>query len=221
MIFYKRIVVSIVTLLTVSFFSIGSGCDIDFSTNDNGGQGVSDTESVSGQVIDIIPDIGIEGITVEIVNDENVKSEGVTDMSGDFTVNGDFDNNPGVVKFLDSANVSLGSFSVNVFPGAEVDLGDLFIESDGTVTLENDAMVIFSGDIVEINCTGNDGSIDVEVNNIDVTVNIDSSTDIERESDNQNITCDDLLIGKEVRVDGDLPNPTGNIVDASDIEVQN
>ena len=220
MIFYKGIIISIITLFTVSFFSIG-GCDIDFGTGGNGGQGVSDTESVSGQVIDIIPDIGIEGITVEIVNDENVKSEGVTDMSGNFTVNGDFDNNPGVVKFLDSDNVSLGNFSVNIFPGADVDLGDLRIDN-GIVTLDNnEVMVIFFGDIVEINCTGNDGSIDVEVNNIDVTVNINSSTDIERENDNQNITCDDLLIGKEVRVDGDLPNPTGNIVDASDIEVQN
>jgi hypothetical protein len=220
MIFYKKIVLSIIIILAVSFFSIG-GCDIDFSTDDNGGQGVSDTESVSGQIIDIIPSIDLEGITVEITNDENVDSQDITDTSGNFTVQGDFDNNPAVVKFLDSDDVSLGNLSVNIFPGAEVDLGDMRIDN-GTVTLDFDVMLIFFGDIKDNNCDmNNEGSIDVEVKNIDVTVNIDSSTDIERESDNQNITCDDLLIGKEVRVDGDLLVPTGNVVDASDIELQN
>ncbi len=81
-------------------------------------------------------------------------------------------------------------------------------------------MVIFFGDITAINCVDNDGSIDVEVDNVDVTVEIDGSTDLERESDNDNITCADLILGQEVRVDGDMPNPTGNIVEASEVQVQ-
>ncbi|NIX14392.1 MAG: hypothetical protein GWN11_00530 [Candidatus Dadabacteria bacterium] len=218
MIFYKKFFISLITILTVSFFSIG-GCDIDFSTDDSGGGGISDMESMSGQIIDIIPSVSLEGLTVEITNTEDVTSQGTTDSSGNFFFEGDFNAIPEVVTFLDTDDVSLGNFSVNIFPGADVDLGDIRIDN-GTVTLDFDVMVIFFGDITAINCVDNDGSIDVEVDNVDVTVEIDGSTDLERESDNDNITCADLILGQEVRVDGDMPNPTGNIVEASEVQVQ-
>ncbi len=218
MIFYKRIFVSLITILTVSFFSVG-GCDIDFSTDDSSGGSISEMESMSGQIIDIIPSISLEGITAEITNTEDVTSGDSTDSSGNFFFEGDFNATPEVVTFLDSEGVSLGNFSVNIFPGADVDLGDVRIDN-GTVNLDFDVMVIFFGDITAINCVDNDGSIDVEVDNVDVTVEIDGSTDLERESDNDNITCDDLILGQEVRVDGDMPNPTGNIVEASEVQVQ-
>ena len=146
MIFYKNIILSITVLLTVSFFSMG-GCDIDFSTDDSNSQGISEMESMSGQIIDIIPAVNIEGITVEITNTEDVTSQDTTDSSGNFFFDGDFNASPEVVSFLDSEGVSLGNFSVNIFPGAEVDLGDIRIDN-GTITLDFDVMVIFFGDII-------------------------------------------------------------------------
>lgn len=219
MIFNRLKIITIISIFILSVIHIG-GCDIEFGTNEDDGQGVSDMESVSGRVINVIPDIGIEGITVEITNDEDVDSQDTTDASGNFTVQGDFNESPAVVKFLDSMDVNLGSLNVNIFPGVDMDLGDIEIDN-GTITLDDDVMVVFFGDITAIDCVGNDGSIDVEIDNVDVTVQIDSSTDIERESNNEDITCDELLIGQEVRVDGDLTIPTGTIIDASDIEVQN
>lgn len=219
MIFARFRIFTVISVFILSFMQIG-GCDIEFGNSDDNGQGISNMENVSGRVINVIPDTGVEGITVEITNKDDVKSEDVTDSSGNFTVHGDFDNSPAVIKFLDSTNTSIGSLNVNIFPGVDMDLGDLEIDN-GTVTLDQEAMVIFFGDIIENNCTGNSGSIDVEIKSIMVTVQINSSTDIERESNNQNITCEDFFIGQEVRVDGDLTNPTGSIVDASDIQVQN
>lgn len=217
---FKRLRINIlISVYILSLIHIG-GCDIDFSTNEDDGQGVADMESVSGRVINVIPDIGIEGIVVEITNDEDVDSQDTTDASGNFTVQGDFNESPAVVKFLDPMDVNLGSLNVNIFPGVDMDLGDIEIDN-GVITLDNDVMVVFFGDIIAIDCVGNDGSIDVEIDNIDVTIQIDGSTDIERESDNEDITCDELLIGQEVRVDGDLTVPTGTIIDASDIQVQN
>lgn len=219
MIFCRKFILSLFVVFTISFFSVG-GCDIDFSTDTSNGGNISEMESLSGQVIDIIPSIDLGGITAEINNTEDVKSSDSTDASGNFTIVGDFNATPEVVTFLDSSDVSLGSFSINIFPGAEVDLGDIRIDN-GDVNLDFDPMVVFFGDITSINCSGNEGSIELDVDDLDVTVEIDISTDIERESDNDSIDCEDLIIGQEVMVDGDMPNPTGVIVEASDIEVQN
>ena len=196
------------------------GCDIKFGTSEDNGQGISNMETVSGRVINVIPDMDLEGIIVQITNSDDVTSEDITDSSGNFTVQGDFDNSPAVVKFLDSTDTSIGDLNVNIFPGVDMDLGNLQID-DGTVTLNQDAMVIFFGDITENNCTGNNGSIDLKIKSISVTVQINSSTDIERKSNNENATCEDFFIGQEVRVDGDLTSPTGSIVIASDIQIQN
>jgi len=219
MIFTRFRILSAISVFILSFMQIG-GCDIKFGTSEDNGQGISNTEIVSGRVVNVIPDTGLEGIIVQITNKDNVISEGVTDSSGNFTVEGDFDNSPAVIKFLDSTDTSIGNLNVNIFPGVDMDLGNLQID-DGTVTLDQEAMVIFFGDIIENNCTGNNGSIDMEIKSVDVTVEINSSTDIERKSNNQNITCDDFIIGQELRVDGDLTFPTGTIVDGSNIEVQN
>ena len=219
MIFTRFRIFTVISIFILSFMQIG-GCDIKFGTSEDNGQGISNMETVSGRVINVIPNMDLEGIIVQITNKDDVNSQDVTDSSGFFTVNGDFDNSPAVIKFLDSTDTSIGSLNVNIFPGVDMDLGDLEIDN-GTVTLDQEAMVIFFGDIIENNCTGNQGSIDLEIKSINVTVEINSSTDIERKSNNENITCDDFFIGQEVRVDGDLTIPTGTIVDASDIQVQN
>lgn len=220
MVFTRFRIISIMTVIVISFIQTG-GCDIDFGTsNNNNGQGVADMESVSGRIVNVIPDIGVDGITVSITNSDDVTSEDVSDTSGNFTVVGDFDKSPAVVKFLDSQGANLGSLNVNIFPGVDMDLGDIEID-EGLITLDNDPMLIFFGDINSIDCVGNDGSIDVEIKNVQVTVQINSSTDIERKNSNKKITCDDLILGQEVRVDGDLLSPTGTIIDASDIQVQN
>ena len=208
--------------------AISGGCDVDFGTSEddsNGSNGSGDptTETVEGTIVDTTPsrDNDVSNILVEVglENDVAVFSD-TTGSSGFFDVEGNFAGNT-EIEFLDQDdnNSSLGIIFVTVFPSAIVKLGDLRLEN-GNVNFLDEVEVTFTGDVIENNCTDNNGSIIVEAKNdqteVDVLVQITPSTDIE--SDGDEIECDNILIGQEVEVKGELL--IGNSVDALEIDIE-
>ena len=212
----KNVPVFIIPLL---FLFLLQSCDIEFGSSDDDDGNQSEDTMLTGQIEEIIPSRDTEGITVE-VEDENsdFTFEDITDSSGFFEVVGGFCGNS-IISFLDEDGDSLGNLSIDIFPGAEIDLGGLEI-STSSVTLLDDIFVEFIGDVIENSCDGT-GSIIVEIDHdcgdeVEVLVNIDSSVDITIE--NNDIDCEDIELGEEVTVEGVLV--FGNTVDAEDIEIE-
>lgn len=210
----------IVSILFLWFFVIG-GCDIEFGSGNSGGGGGgggnTDVETIEGTVVDIIPDQNIEGILVSITIDNSSPVTDVTDASGFFAIDGPFAGNP-QISFTDTNANPLGTIVINVIPTALVDLGDISLNS-GTVTLQDQTQVTFDGDVTVNNCTGNSGSLEVEAQNdqgkTTIIVQISASTDLIDQGDT--ITCEDILLGRSVQVQGDIAS--GNTVDASRVEI--
>lgn len=213
--------------LFLLLFVIVGGCDVDFGTSDRedddggGGDGTT-SESVEGTIVDVIPtrENDVSNITLEITDEDTTDMFfGTTDNSGFFRVEGSFSGTP-QLNFVDDDNNqnSLGRIIINVFPRARVRLGDIRLDN-GNVVFEEDIRVTFDADIIENNCMGNSGSIDVEATNnntVEILVQITNSTDLVRDGDD--ITCDDFMIGQEVEISGFLL--VGNSVEADRIEVQ-
>lgn len=217
------------TLLILFVFIFIGGCEVDFGggTNDdssNGDSGVEIGEIVEGTIVDTIPSraVGVDNIEVTLTDEDtgDMTSE-TTGSSGFFSISGNFSGSPDI-EFFDNedAGNSLGIVILNVFPGSEVDLGDISLEN-GVVSFFEDTEISFEADIVENNCNGNSGTIEVEIdlpdtdNEFEVLVQISTSTDIE--IDGLDSDCDDFIIGQELEIDGVLL--IGNSVDATDIEV--
>ena len=218
-------------LLLLSFFIIG-GCDVDFggTEDDDGGSGNngngngSISETVEGTIVDVIPsrDSDVQDITAQIMDDDDLSTfTATTGASGFFEIDGNFAGTPDL-EFLDDDNNdnSLGQIIINVFPGARVQLGDISLEN-GTIVLNDDTTVTFDADITDNDCSDNSGSIEVEIENddgddVDVLVQINNSTDIE-DNDGDDINCEDLLVGQEIEVSGELLG-IGNNVEADRIE---
>lgn len=213
--------------LFLLLFVIVGGCDVDFGTSDRedddggGGDGTT-SESVEGTIVDVIPtrENDVSNITLEITDEDTTDMFfGTTDNSGFFRVEGNFSGTP-QLNFVDDDNNqnSLGRIIINVFPRARVRLGDIRLDN-GNVVFEEDIRVTFDADIIENNCMGNSGSIEVEATNnntVEILVQITNSTDLVRDGDD--ITCDDFMIGQEVEISGFLL--VGNSVEADRIEVQ-
>jgi hypothetical protein len=203
-------------ILVISFLTMG-GCDIEFSSDDddgnNGGNG--DQEAIlSGNITSIIPERNLDGIIVEIEDeDTGVLFRDVTDTNGFFEIEGGFSGSPARLEFINESLEQIALTSVTVFPGAEVDLGDLTI-NEQTVTFEDDIIVVLEGDVTEINCSESGGTLEVTADDIDVIVQISSSTDIIR--DDEDLECEDLLVGDDVRVRGPLD---GTNIEADLIEL--
>ncbi len=224
MIFYKRIVVSIITLLTVSFFSIG-GCDIDFGTSD-GSSGSSELESIEGTVINVIPTADIEGIAVDVTDPDNRLniSSAVTSSSGFFKVTGAFIGIPTVefcdqtFEFCDQADQSLGLINVTVYDDSRIQLGNIRLEN-GVVILDDSTIITFEGNVAldGNNCNNNVGTITVETldRDTDVILQISSSTDV-LDKNNDDISCQDFLNGNRIETRGIVL--LGNTVDAFRIQ---
>jgi hypothetical protein len=219
MIFYKRIVVSIVTLLTVSFFTIG-GCDIDFGTGD-GSSGSSDPETIEGTVINVIPTADIEGIAVDVTDPDNQLniSSDVTSSSGFFKVAGAFIGIP-TVEFFDQIDESLGKINVNVYDDSRIQLGNIRLEN-GVVILDDPTIITFEGTVAQDgnNCVDNVGTITVETldRETDVILQISSSTDV-LDKNNDSISCQSFFVGNKVESRGILL--LGNTVDAFRVQFQ-
>ena len=122
---------------------------------------------------------------------------------------------------LDSDNMDelLAQSFLDIFPGSELNLGNVTIENGIVGFNPDDPGIIFEGDLIENNCIDETGSILVEIENgsddIEVIVQISASTDITRDDDD--ITCSDFFIGQTLDINGTLI--TSNTVDAETIEV--
>jgi len=206
----------IICIVFVSIFTTG-GCDVDFSSdndNGNGGGGGNSDSILKGNITDIIPDRNLDGITVEVEDeDSGALFSDDTDANGFFEIEGGFSGTPARLEFLDESDTQIALTNITVFPGAEVDMGDITIDS-GSATPDGDITVIFEGDITDNSCSQGVGTLELTVDDTDVIVEVDSSTDIKR--DNDDLVCEDLLEGSEVEVRGELIN---NNVAADTIEL--
>ncbi len=215
---------ALILLFLFSFLTIG-GCDVDFGGggDDNGGGGgggSSDPEIVEGTIVDIIPDEDVQGIMVVITNEDNVEFTDTTNSAGFFSVSSlsrTFAGTP-TLEFLDSNSNQLGITNLTVFPTARVELGNITLEN-GTISFADPTEVTFEGDVITNNCVTNSGSIEVEAKRegvtTDVIVQVSTSTDVLR--DNDEILCEDILIGQSVQVRGELL--IGDSVDADFIDL--
>jgi hypothetical protein len=198
-------------ILTISLLSSG-GCD--FSFGGGGGDG-GNLQSIVQGTITSQPN---SGITVQLINTDNqtifVSIPNPTDDSGNFFIQGDFNGCLTLrLEFLDSNQTVLAFTSVTVFPKANVDLGNVSLDN-GIVTLEdaNDVSVTFEANInkdldVPSTCTGginnSQGTLVVTKGNTDITVQINTSTDIV-DKNNNSIGCDNLFNGNTFQITGTL-----------------
>ncbi|MGH7889671.1 MAG: hypothetical protein ACRENF_03890, partial [Thermodesulfobacteriota bacterium] len=170
----------IISILFISLFATG-GCDIEFSSdndNGNGGGGGNSDSILRGNITDIIPDRNLDGITVEVEDeDSGTLFSDVTDNNGFFRIEGGFSGTPARLEFLDESQTQIALTNITVFPGAEVDMGDITINS-GSATPDGDIIVVFDGDITDNNCSQGVGTLELTVDDTDVIVEVDSSTDI-------------------------------------------
>ncbi len=217
----KPLFIAVLFLFFLSFLNIG-GCDVDFGTPDDSGNGSNNGESVEGKVISVIPsrEKGVENITVKIISEITQEEfTDITNSSGFFKIEGSFAGNA-KIEFIDEENEeqSLGKAIINVFPTAELKLGDISLE-DGNIVFEDDTTVTFDAVITQNDCTVNNGTLTVEALNddhtVEIVVQVDNATDIKRDEDD--ITCDDLIDGDDVEIEGTLL--LGNSVKAHSIEV--
>ena len=217
--------IALILLLVFSFFTVG-GCDVDFGGggDDNGGGGnggSSDPEMVQGTITDIIPDEDTEGILVVITDDSNnTEFTDTTNSAGFFSISSlssTFAGSP-TIEFFDTSMNQLGITGLTVFPTARVELGNITLEN-GIIIFADVTEVTFEGDIITNNCVANSGSIEVEARregvSTDVIVQVSASTDVLRDGDE--ILCEEVLIGQEVQVRGDLLS--GGSVDADFIDL--
>ncbi len=212
----------ILTILAIALFTVG-GCDIDFGTggDDNGGGGGgggNQIETIQGSVTDVIPEEPLEGILVDVSVDGLNLENGVTDDTGFFSIEGPIAGTA-LLEFTGESGMLLGSYSVEIFPSATVELGDILLEN-GVVQLQNtNPEVTFNAEVIQNNCTGNSGSMQVEArndqDNLTVVVQVSPSTDLIIDGDDVN--CEDMTVGRNVEVQGELVS--SSTIDASRIEI--
>ncbi|GIW47157.1 MAG: hypothetical protein KatS3mg078_1034 [Deltaproteobacteria bacterium] len=207
----------IFTLIVLLAFFASGGCEVDFGgTNNNSNSGENNESILRGTITSIVPDRDLSGITVQIEDKETGSFfSDTTDSSGFFQIEGSFHGTLLRLEFLDESSSQIAITSVTVFPGAEVDLGSISI-NNGIVNIEGDIVVVFEGDVIENNCSGGTGTIEVETDSTEVIVQVLSSTEITRDSDE--LACEDILIGNEVEIRGMLL--PGDTVQADSIEVK-
>ncbi|MER3445705.1 MAG: hypothetical protein C4291_02205 [Candidatus Dadabacteria bacterium] len=204
----------IVCILTISLLTSG-GCGINFGNdNNNGGDGNTGSDSVQGTITSITNVGSTSGITVQATDSSNTFSA-TTNSNGFFKIEGNFSGSSLRLDFLNQSNNLLATTSVTIFPGIEIDLGNITI-SNGNVNLSGSINITFDGDISENNCSGNAGTIVVAAGNTDVIVQVLTSTTIV-DSNNNTLSCGNLSSGK-VTVTGTLL--MGNTVKANRIELQ-
>ncbi len=211
----------IVCILIISLLTSG-GCGIGFgNSNTSGGGGNVGPDSIQGTITSISNVSSTSGITVQATDKANTRTV-TTDNNGFFKINGFFNGSSMMLEFLDPNNNNqvLGVTSVTIFPGIQINLGNITI-SGGNVTLSGNITVTFDGDISTNNCsqnTGNNtGTMVVTADNTDVVVQILSTTTIV-DSNNNTLNCGNLVSGGTVTVTGDLL--MGNTVQATRIELQ-
>lgn len=204
----------IVCILAICLLTSG-GCPINFDDNNSSSSTGTGSDSVKGTITSITNISSTSGITVQATDSLNTFST-TTDSNGFFQIQGNFSDSSLRLEFLDQSNNLLATTSVTIFPGIEMDLGNITI-TDGTVSLSGSITVTFDGDISENNCSGNAGTITVTAGDTDVIVQVSTSTTIMGSNNNTTLSCGDLSSGT-VTVTGILL--MGNTVQATLIELQ-
>ncbi len=213
---YKRFIY----LALIAFFAIG-GCDIDFGNDDdNGTDNDNETTRVRGEIVRVYSredNDDVDRIRVVIKNSTQTTGEnGIFDIRGN--ISGDNGDNE-EIQFQDAndENSVIGRREIDIFPGAELNLGEIEIE-DGFVDILEDIFIDFSGDIIDNNCSNNKGSIRVEIEDSDteVLVLIDSSTNVDR--DDEGTDCEDITEGEELEIEGTCSGVDCSNVQASQID---
>lgn len=213
------------SLKTYLFFALVSlcaaaGCDLDIDFGGSGGSGgVSSEETVRGSVREVIPSVedGVSGLFVRFTSDDGDQTySALTNSSGNFSVSGNLDPG-GKLEILENENSDspLGSISLNVFPGSEVNIGDVRLRI-GATALTEDIRIIFRGTVAATNCSGAAGTLEVEVEGREreVLVQVSSSTDFDIR-DNDSLECDSIMEDDQVEIRGALLQ--GDTVRATDI----
>jgi hypothetical protein len=208
----------VVCILTIALLTSG-GCGIGFGDNSGDGGNVG-PDSVQGTITSISNVSSTSGIEVQATDAANTRTD-TTDSSGFFQIQGFFVGSSLRLTFIDPNNNNqvLAVTSLTIFPGIQINLGNIAI-TDGNVVLSGNISVTFDGDISENNCSQNAGSntgtIVVTTDSTDVVVQILSTTTI-TDSNNNTRGCGDLVSGGTVTVTGDLL--MGNTVQANRIEI--
>ena len=200
-----------------------SGCDIDLIPADSN-ESVDNNEEIKGTIISVIPSrgSGVENIGVKITNDDNFSYSTQTNGSGYFRIE---DNVEGSLEleFTDPEDndKSLGKIFLNILPGAKMNLGNITLNNNHIQFEDDKFEVKLTGDLIEIDCDENYGSIEVEIKgeneDVNVLVQLKDSTDIEK-GDGEDANCEDFLTGQVLEIDGELI--TNNSIDADRIVIQ-
>ena len=164
--------------LFISLFAIsGCGLDIDFGSADDKNAEVKSNETIMGTIKDVLPSDDGSNFVIKasVVKDGNIEECcKVTSAQGDeFSLEGNLD--PEVqLQIFESGNENdpLGTERLVVFPGATIDIGDITIE-DGNIDYDQeDVDITFNGEISDENCEEEDGEI---TGNINVTISAEGS----------------------------------------------
>jgi hypothetical protein len=208
----------IVCIVIISLLTSG-GCGIGFGNGNSngGGGGISGPDSVKGTITSITPISPISGITVEAMDSSTtVFPPATTDSSGFFQIQGNFTGSSLRLDFSDQSGNPVAVTSVTIFPGIQIDLGNITI-TNGNVSLSAGINVTFNATISENNCPANSGTIVATAGFTDVVVQILTSTTIVNRF-NGTLSCTDLVVGGIVNVSGTLL--MGNTVQATRIVLQ-
>ncbi len=213
---FRSVFLPILLLIVISLTSYG-GCDIEFGGGGDSNGDNSDIETVNGTVTSIVPSsIPIEG-TFVLVNNNPAFSD-VLDSSGFFSIQGLFSGSSVRLDFSEQeGSEPFATAFLNIYRGATVDLGNIEIENRDVIL----GLVVtnFDATVLENNCTGNSGTVEVQTldNDPDVFVNVSITSTTNIEDGNGNAAPCELVIG-EVFIRGILG--VGNNVDADEIELQ-
>ncbi len=219
--------------LFISLFAVsGCGVDVDFggNSNSNGDADVASEEKIEGTLRNVPS--AYEGamfvIKACVVVDGDPTNCNVEAMEEDvledekFSLEGNLDPEVQIQIFETGDEFSrIGAKKIDVFPGAEIDLGDVDLENDKSLVYRQEVEITFSGEVHENgNCTDEDNELNGEIlvkitDGSDsppiITVRLDD-TGIEGE---ENPRCDQLAAGRNVEIkDGLLLTDESNAVKA-------
>lgn len=207
------------TVLPFLFLLNVAGCDVEFGSGDSGGGGSSTADAeLSGEVYEVNSGDDVEGIAIELEDENSGYTYGdTTDSGGGFKITGGFCGTS-TVTLTDAEGTRLAVFSLDVIPGSDTDIGNLTVSS-GTVTLNDEIITEFDGYVTENDCDGTSGTLTVEVDNdcdtVDVLVTVTRSTNVTDGEDD--IDCGDINTGAGAQIYGGMS--VGSGVEAYDIEV--
>jgi len=213
----KSFLCSLLTLLVLIIpLILSGGCDIQFGGGGDGNGG-SNFETVQGTVTSIVPNtIPVEG-TIAVVNNDDINLTDVLPASGFFMIEGIFFGSSVRLDFREQEDPpSFATTFLNVYRGATLELGTINIEN-GNVIFIDSIVTNFDANLIQNNCNGNSGSLEVQTGdknpNVFVIVTVTPTT-LFTNCRVEPCNCDNINI--RLRIRGILE--AGNNVTAGTIE---